>query len=218
MYRPYLSDTPGSWKWLKKTPTSSTCFSVPRRAAALLLTEHRRSAAWQGCHSENAFTDRWRRRGRVVASCVPPWGFPVVPSNIVITKPNNGVTFYIDRCVTQTQTTSEKSCRCPYSWTYTGQTDCKIDFRSTKISWFLLISAHLHHHLNSTSSSPVPCSIEVSQGSFLGPHLFSIYTSSLDQLLSSHDFRFPIYADDTQFYLYSSASSFRSLTHDITNL
>ena len=52
-----------------------------------------------------------------------------------------------------------------------------------------------------TLSDKVTLSYEVSQGSMLGPVLFTLYTTPLSATISSFDINHHLYADDTQIYM-----------------
>lgn len=76
-------------------------------------------------------------------------------------------------------------------------------FGGVALSWF---KSYLEHRsqtiqISHNSSDPHFLCYGVPQGSILGPVLFSLYTSALGKLISSHNIYYMLYADDTQLYV-----------------
>ncbi|PIK43924.1 reverse transcriptase [Apostichopus japonicus] len=75
--------------------------------------------------------------------------------------------------------------------------------RSSALKWMTSYLSDRHQIvcLGKDSSDPQTLECGVAQGSVLGPVLFTVYTSSLGQLLRSQDMDYHFYADDSSLYL-----------------
>ena len=65
--------------------------------------------------------------------------------------------------------------------------------KSVELSQFIVI--------DHTVSTPSSLMYGVPQGSVLGPLLFSLYVSPLEDIVNAHNLQTMMYADDTQLYL-----------------
>ncbi|KAI4903988.1 hypothetical protein NFI96_027339, partial [Prochilodus magdalenae] len=73
----------------------------------------------------------------------------------------------------------------------------------TAWKWFESYLEDCHYQVTWNGSTSAPCRLStgVPQGSVLGPLLFSLYTLSLGEVITSHSFSYHCYADDTQLRL-----------------
>ena len=76
--------------------------------------------------------------------------------------------------------------------------------------------------IDGSLSCPQDLRFGVPQGSVLGPFLFCLYTTSISQIITTHDVSHHMYADDTQVYLELSQSdthkSISSLSDCLTDI
>ena len=78
------------------------------------------------------------------------------------------------------------------------------------LNWFssYLMDRTLSVKVQEFSSSPTNLNYGVPQGSVLGPILFSLYTTPLSSLISSHSLDHELFADDTQMYTCFTPNSY----------
>ena len=72
--------------------------------------------------------------------------------------------------------------------------------------------------IKKSTSEPHELKYGVSQGSVLGPILFTIYTTPLGQLIRRHGLTFHLYADDPKLYLAFKPSEPSSIVNNISRL
>ena len=72
----------------------------------------------------------------------------------------------------------------------------------TALDWFAsyLVSRTRSVVVGGISSSPLPLSCGVPQGSVLGPILFTLYTQALSGIINRHNRHYQQFADDTQLH------------------
>ena len=73
----------------------------------------------------------------------------------------------------------------------------------TALNWFLsyLTGRHQTIKIANCFSAALPTPCGVPQGSFLGPLLFTLYTTPLSSVIQNHNLDHHLYADDTQIYI-----------------
>ena len=94
----------------------------------------------------------------------------------------------------------------------------------TVFQWFksYISNRQQRVYIDGSLSCPQDLRFGVPQGSVLGPFLFCLYTTSISQMINTHDVSHHMYADDTQVYIELSQSdtykSISSLSDCLTDI
>ena len=99
--------------------------------------------------------------------------------------------------------------------------DCLHDWFGLDGTVLLRIKSYLSNHkqkikIDDSFSEAVILPFGVSQGSVLGPLLFTLYTSPLSQVISKFNVSHHLYADDTQIYLAVDSRNFDSSMEELS--
>ena len=88
----------------------------------------------------------------------------------------------------------------------------------TVFQWFksYISNRQQRVHIDGSLSCPQDLRFGVPQGSVLGPFLFSLYTTSISQIITTHDVSHHMYADDTQRQKLSNHFPVKLLDNDIS--
>ena len=98
------------------------------------------------------------------------------------------------------------------------------DTSGTVFQWFksYISNRQKRVHIDGSLSCPQYLRFVVPQGSVLGPFLFCLYTTSISQMINTHNVSHHMYADDTQVYIELSQSdthkSISSLSDCLTDI
>ena len=101
---------------------------------------------------------------------------------------------------------------------------CYFGISGTVLQWFksYVSNRQQHVHIDGSLSCQQDLHFGVPQGSVLGPFLFCLYTTSISQIITTHDVSHHMYADDTQVYIELSQSdihkSISSLSDCLTDI